>query len=104
MSETRDKNGHFLPGVPRPANAGKKKGHKERSSAFVDFLFDFFEERADDIANSWDGLDAKSKFQALASLSKYLAPTLTAVSFEDLKDASTYRQLIDNIRQMKKED
>lgn len=86
--------GQFQKGHEKIAGSGIKKGQKQRSSEMVCALFNFFEQKQPDLDRAWKGLNEKEKWDVYTKCLKFMAPTISSVTFEDSGAVSSIQDLV----------
>lgn len=98
--------GQFQKNHKKIEGSGIKKGQKHRSTEMVNSLFDFFESEkvSKDLSLAWNNLNEKEKWDVFIKCLKFMAPTISSITFEDNKLVSSAQQLIANMVAYKKKD
>ena len=100
----RTADGQFAPGHSKIEGSGAKLGQKRRSTQMVDRLFTFFEDEKiqESLIKDWWQLEAKEKWDVYTKCMKFMAPTVSAITFGDDQQVSSIMQLVQNMAQYRK--
>ena len=74
--------------------SGARAGQKRRSTAMVNALFDFFEAKQPDLDTAWKGLNEKEKWDTFTKCLKFMAPTISSITFENDGAVSSIQELV----------
>lgn len=96
--------GKFEKGHEKIPGSGAKKGVQSKNKELREMIRDFALNKYDDAIAAFDRIsNPKDKFDSYCKMLRYLIPTVSAIKFEDAKEASTAVELLRIAAQYQKE-
>lgn len=96
--------GKFEKGHAKIPGSGARKGVQTKNKELREMIRDFASDKYDDAVSAFDSIrDPKDKFDAYCKLLRYVLPTVSAIKFDDAKEAKTAVELLKIAAQYNKE-